>query len=126
MCPVHLGSELKYVVVERPSGSARCSDSDCPCADAAISWGEGYLYVHELFVEAARKAGSGDFRKLADAVQALPGTITLITSGQLYPILMCETGARQRKLDLHVAVADAAYWWKTGNVPLRVTPRIAL
>ena len=38
------------------------------------------------------------------------------------PILVCEQGARLRKLDLKVAGADAAHWWRTGKVPLRPTP----
>jgi hypothetical protein len=36
---------------------------------------------------------------------------------------MCEMGAKKRGLDLAVAAADAKYWWETGLVPLRATPK---
>jgi len=48
-----------------------------------------------------------------------------LSAGRLYrtgPILMCEQGARLRRLNLDIASADAAHWWDTGKVPLRPTP----
>jgi hypothetical protein len=41
-------------------------------------------------------------------------------------VLICERGARLRHLDLKVAAADAAHWWRTGQIPLRPTPRESL
>lgn len=41
---------------------------------------------------------------------------------RLGPILVCEQGAKLRKLDLRVAHEDAKHWWATGEVPLRPTP----
>lgn len=40
----------------------------------------------------------------------------------LGPILVCERGAKLRKLNLEVAAKDAKYWWKTEKIPLRAKP----
>jgi len=37
--------------------------------------------------------------------------------------LICEMAARKRKLNLQISHDDARYWWITGMVPYRVTPK---
>ncbi|MDD4955894.1 MAG: hypothetical protein PHP17_07660, partial [Candidatus Omnitrophica bacterium] len=54
------------------------------------------------------------------------GFIRFLPTGTTSPIMMCKQGAILRDLDLNIAASDAAYWWKTGLVPLRVTPQAAV
>jgi hypothetical protein len=51
------------------------------------------------------------------------GRQTLVTNTVWTAVLVCEQGAKQRKLDLKVAAADARLWWEKRQVPLRATPR---
>jgi len=112
--------ELQCFECSRPSGDGRCSDNACPCPEVVIPRGTGYLHIDQQIVEfrrrypseeAARKVMEDKFRSLG-----------IGGSYRLAPILVCEQGAKLRKLDLRVAAADAKYWWDTGKVPLRATP----
>lgn len=69
-----------------------CSDNYCPCPQDRIPRGEGYIYI------------------VKDQ------------NGNYSANLTCETGARNRNLNLKIAHEDAKYWWKTGLVPYRETP----
>jgi hypothetical protein len=110
-----------------PSGSGLCSDKACPCPEVTIARGEGYLYIDQELVDFRSR-----YPRLADAQRAKVsqlnamcdrlGVGSTVMSYRIGPILVCEQGARLRKLDLETAAADARHWWKTGQVPLRVTP----
>ncbi len=101
-----------------------CSDDACPCDDTPIPRGTGYLYVGKEAVEFRADARSMDAlaEKIRRMEQAFEKSVVLhpsVAGG----VLICEQAARRRGLDLRVAARDAAYWWKTGLVPLRPTPR---
>jgi hypothetical protein len=55
----------------------------------------------------------------------LPGFTGRVVGQQkrFAPILCCREGVERRELDLQVAAKDATFWWETGLVPLRATPR---
>jgi hypothetical protein len=61
-------------------------------------------------------------RQMVGQMQQKFGGMMLFDQGTLAPILVCERGAKLRRLDLGVAAADAKRWWQTGKVPLRPTP----
>jgi hypothetical protein len=117
---------MEYMQVPRPEGDGYCSDDGCPCGypGTRIPRGTGYVYVSEEAVEFRRDAPTVEEaqRKIARLQQQL-GAHAMFGSGTVAPILMCEQGARKRKLDLEIAAADARYWWETGLVPLRPTPK---
>lgn len=104
---------------------AMCSDDACPCGvpGAAIPKGTGYMYVSPTVADFRRDCLSeSEARAKIDRMSARRGAVITGGSGVFAPILLCELGARNRGLDLAVAAADAAHWWQTGRVPLRVTP----
>jgi len=113
-----------------PTGDGRCSDKACPCPEVRIPRGGGYLYIEPELVEFRR-----EYPRLADANRAMKeridrdfaskGVSSYITRFRVVPLLMCEQGARLRKLDLDVASADAKHWWATGLAPLRPTPLLS-
>lgn len=106
-----------------PPGDLVCSDNNCPCPEVKIPRASGYIYIEPGLVAFRRK-----HPRLEDARAAMDKRIRAkfgAASGgmvRLGPILVCEQGARLRKLDLETASADAKHWWKTGQVPLRPTP----
>ena len=116
--------KMKYFEVPRPPGDGLCSDNACPCPEVKIPRGSGYLYVSQKAVE---------FRRDAPTIEELKRKLIFIkaSSGFAYTkilqtpsaILMCKKGAKLRGIDLEIASADAKYWWKTGLVPLRATPK---
>lgn len=118
-----------------PSGGGICSDNECPCSPSTvIPRGSGYLYIEEYIVEWRRR-----YPRLKDANEAmgkamlkdlseknkhwLDAGIDVSGTFRTGPIFVCERGAKLRNLDLEVAAADAKHWWKTGQVPLRATPK---
>jgi len=113
-----------------PEGDGLCSDNSCPCPDVVIRHGQGYLYVDAETVrfrrkyprlEDARRAAKQEFDLRARQLGA--GGIRVVGFyRRLGGVLVCEQGARLRKLDLSVAAADAAHWWRTGQILLRPTP----
>lgn len=112
-----------------PSGDGRCSDNQCPCPEAAIPRGTGYLYVDQRLVDLRRKyptmkavdeAAERRQRRASAAAARHGASFRLVYRPG--PILVCEQGAKLRGLDLRVAAADAKRWWASGMVPLRVTP----
>lgn len=121
---------MEYFEVPRPDGDGYCSDDNCPCGfpGELIPRGTGYIYISPEVVDfrcdarTVREAA----QKIARMEQQLGGVRIFAGSGVFAPILMCEQGARRRRLDMEVAAADAKYWWETGLVPLRPTPILAL
>lgn len=116
-----------YYECDVPPGDGLCSDNQCPCPDVEIPRGTGYLYISQENVELRRQYP--DLQECREAMQQKvaelratvgPNVTGMFRSG---PILVCEQGARLRGLNLEVASADARHWWKTGFVPLRVTPQ---
>jgi hypothetical protein len=111
---------------------ALCSDRDCPCSpETRIPRSTGFLYVSQEVVAFRRDARTRQDlqKKAARLAERLPfaedrKTVMAFGSGVVGPVLVCERGARLRKLDLEVAAADARHWWKTGLVPLRPTPTV--
>lgn len=112
-----------YFECTLPEGDVPCSDNECPCDNTIIHRGKGYLYISQSVVDQRRDAPSSDDiqRKVKSAIGNPSGPV-VFSAGILEPILMCERGAKRRNLDLKIAAADAAYWWKTGLAPLRATP----
>ena len=112
----------------RPRGHAAC---DVHLGES-IPRGSGYLHVSKEVVEFRKdartmsEARSKEKRQIASMKQMVDswggGSFT-VDSALFTPYLMCEAAARERGIDLDVAAADAEYWWKTGFVPLRATPR---
>lgn len=121
------GLTMKYMQV---SGNVRdhalCSDDACPCGypGATIPRGEGYVYISPEVVNFRMDCLTEAEAKLKiQRISIQMGVATILGgSGVFTPILMCEKGAKKRRLNLEVAAADAKYWWSTGLVPLRPTP----
>jgi hypothetical protein len=117
---------MQYFEVARPNGDGHCSDNACPCGypGATIPRGTGYLYISEETVDFRRDAPTivEAQAKMARLRQRYAGGAMMLGQSIQSSILVCERGARKRKLDLEIAAADAAYWWETGFVPLRATP----
>ena len=115
---------MEYFDSAAPKRGGSCSDPECPCDETAIPVGQGYLWISlELC----------DFRwdcrtpaELAQKIERLEketNSIIMLGPGTAAPILMCEVGARNRKLELEISQEDAKRWWATGQVPFRPTPR---
>lgn len=101
-------------------GRVVCSDAECPCDNTTMPPAKGYLYISQELAEFRLKCLS--MRELEDAIsQALPGQI--VTGAVGLPIVLCERGARLRKLDLEVAAQDYDTWVKTSKAPCRATPK---
>lgn len=117
---------MEYFESDIPSsGDGLCSDNNCPCPEVKIPREEGYLYITQELVDQRRQHPTLISAKLAmqqahKNIQAQFGPTTV--SYRLGPILVCERGAKLRKLDLRIAQEDALRWWLTGEVPLRATP----
>lgn len=104
-----------------PSGTAACSDRQCPCPETVISRGAGYLLITETLIENRRDARTvEEAQHKANAITARVSgrsAIGYFGPGIMNPILMCRQGAELRGLDLEVAAADAKHWWATGLYP---------
>ncbi len=105
---------------------AVCSDPQCPCPETPIPRGKGYLYVFQDMIDFRRDALSLQEavnkinRMQSDAMKR--GVMMRVDPRMATPILMCEQGAKKRRLNLEVAAADARMAWETGKAPLRPTP----
>ncbi len=116
---------MEYFESDVPAGGGRCSDNSCPCPEVSIPRGEGYIYIDQQLVDSRRRYPSLAGARLAmqqthQNMRAAVGSASM--AYRLGPILVCEEGAKLRKLDLRVAAEDAKHWWSTGEVPLRATP----
>ncbi len=119
---------MRYMEVSgNDQDSGLCSDNSCDCGypGAIIPRGEGYVYISKEVADFRADCLSESV--LIEKIQKISknmGSYICADSGVFEPILMCEQGAKMRKLNLVVATADAKHWWKTGLVPLRSTPQI--
>jgi len=116
-----------YMELERPEGDGQCSDNECPCGilGTIIRRGEGYIYISQQVVDIRRDCPTNEqvTKKLERLAKTMGIGTMLAQAGVFTPIVMCEQGAKKRGIDLEVAGEDARYWWETGLVPLRVTPK---
>ena len=118
---------MEYFECDVPQGIGLCSDNSCPCPEVEIPRENGYLYIEQDLVDFRRQ-----YPSLQSARKAMQERHQQMNENggmgsvfyRLGPILVCEQGAKLRKLDLEVAAADAVHWWKTGQVPLRPTPKL--
>jgi ribosomal protein L24E len=118
--------EYFQVPEANPGSDGLCSDNACPCGfpGATIPRGSGYMYVSDSVADFRK-----DARTVAEAEAKIArmrentGTFVMFDQDVVTSTLMCEMGAKKRGLDLDVAGADAKYWWETGLVPLRATPK---
>jgi len=107
-----------------PRDAARCSDNACDCSSLPLDRGQGFLYVSSEAVDFRRdalslEAAQAKLERLAQDIGADQLTMDpVLWTG----IIVCESAARRRKLDLAMAAADAELWWETGEMPLYPTP----
>jgi hypothetical protein len=89
-------------------GDGSCSDNECPCNDTRILVGEGYLYIPFDCC-----AFRWDCRKIDEAQTKAERLLRergiVLGPGVAVPILVCEVGARKRRLDLEIAARDAKH-----------------
>ena len=120
------GLRLGYFEFPVPDGDAYCSERSCGCGESGtvIPRGTGYLYVSQEATEFRSPCRRWEeFREKMEQLERRGMSTALVSREKTAPVLMCEQGARKRKLNLDVAAADAKRWWETGEVPLRPTPR---
>ena len=122
---IQMSRTMQFMEVPRPLGEGRCSDIDCPCGfeGVVIPKGKGYVYISKEVVEFRRDCLTLiELQRKIQRISLQKGanipSLLLISK----PILMCEQGARKRRLNMEIAAEDARYWWNTGLVPLRPTP----
>ncbi len=124
-------SEMQYFEVGRNNSDegGYCSDDACPChPETPIPVGQGYLYIDPELVAFRRNypseasANQEMLRRVEDLRRNNPIYKNARMTCSIKPVLVCEQGARLRKLNLKIAADDARHWWKTGKVPLRPTP----
>ena len=116
-----------YMELLRPEGNGQCSDNECPCRilGTIIRRGEGYIYISQQVVDFRRDCPTNEqaVMKLERLAKTMGIGTMIAQAGVFMPIVMCEQGAKKRGIDPEVAGEDARYWWETGLVPLRVTPK---
>jgi hypothetical protein len=108
-----------------PDGNGLCSDNECPCGypGTKIPRGSGYVFISQTVVDFRKDARTvGEAQAKIAKLRAQSGSVLMFDQNVVAPTLVCEQGAKQRKLDLVIAAADAKHWWETGMVPLRATP----
>jgi hypothetical protein len=112
-------------VVPVKNGAGKCSDPKCSCGNVAIPKGTGYLQISQKVVDYRQDCPTPrDLIYKLNKKQAELGcfeTVELDRSA-VFPQLLCKEAAIRHQLNLEVAAEDAANWWNTGEVPLRVTP----
>ncbi len=117
---------VRYINSPVPLINIACTDPLCPCKDALIPVGEGYLYISETMVEFRNhyQTDAAFFQGLEELNTSNPDLANKlkIDSNSLDARLMCEISARNWDLDLNLAALDAKYWWENGEIPLRSTP----
>ena len=116
-------SESFEVPVRHEAGN--CSEPKCPCGNAMIPKGTGYLFISQKVVDFRKDCPTS--RKLLfklNKTQADLGCFEIFVPDYhvLYPRLLCKDAAIRHRLDLAVAAQDAENWWHSGQVPLRSTP----
>ncbi|TMQ04422.1 MAG: hypothetical protein E6J90_49405 [Deltaproteobacteria bacterium] len=115
---------MEYFEDEKPTSGCVCSDPECPCNETSIPVGTGYLYIPKSCCEFRRDCRTRrELHDKAERIARRSNQYMIFGHGVASPILVCEEGAKKRRLDLDVAAKDAKHWWTTGHVPLRPTPR---
>jgi len=146
------GSEDSVQVFYQPAhdGDAVCSDNNCPCTETSIPRGTGYLYIDPIAVAFRKTCPTMDelqtvldnlqngkisidpnlFAKMIEHIPNVKEIMQVNPSMLFYGnpeiwqgIIVCKKGAKLRGLNLEIAAEDARRWWKTGEVPLRATPK---
>ncbi|MHA1956734.1 MAG: hypothetical protein ACW968_07380 [Candidatus Thorarchaeota archaeon] len=117
--PYHPLDGVQYAEVGVPGEGTYCNYRNCSCSGSKIEPDDGYLFLSKDFVkfrmscitilEFAELRRKMDFKKFK--------------LGKHTPTLVCERGAYQQNRSTEIARIDAIYWWKTGLVPLRETPK---
>ena len=110
---------VQYAEVEVPKNGTYCNDRECTCNRSRLENGEGYLIIHKDFKKFRKDCLS------LEEFQAKQKKIGIhkIKHGKDTPRLVCKLGAERIKKDLATARIDAAYWWDSGKIPLRETPK---
>ena len=105
--------------------TGHCSEPKCPCGNAIIPKGTGYLYISPKVVDFRNDCPTpSDLLYKLNKTQADLGCFETFVPDYdvLYPRLLCKEAAIRHRLSLDVAAQDAENWWNTGQVPLRPTP----
>jgi hypothetical protein len=117
---------MEYFQTPLPGdGDGVCSDRECLCKGTRIPRGEGYIYISIDCCGFRWDCRRQD--KVNTKIERLCkeiGTRIQLAPELTIPILVCEVGARKRRLDLDIAARDAKHWWATEQVPFRPTPRV--
>jgi hypothetical protein len=101
-----------------------CSDPECPCDETSIPVGQGNLWISRELCDFRWDCRTMDeLDKKIERLEQESRSMIMLGPGVADPILMCEFGARKRKLDFEISQEDAKRWWATGQVPFRPTPR---
>ena len=115
----------RYFDVPVSKESGACSESTCPCGNAVIPKGDGYLQISQKVVSFRKDCPTTrDLQYKLEKMQSAMGCFERfeLDRGVVYPRLVCQQAAIRYQLNLEVAAQDAANWWSTGKVPLRATP----
>jgi hypothetical protein len=117
--PYHPLDGVQYAEVGVSEEGTYCNDRNCSCNMSKIEPGDGYLFISKDFAKFRTSYITipeyAEIRRKMDFKKFKPGKHT--------PILICEKGAYHQNKSTEIARIDAMYWWKTGLVPLRETPR---
>jgi uncharacterized protein (TIGR02145 family) len=118
--------QIIYFEQERPDGNGLCSLDSCPCGSfgSEIPRGKGYLFIPESAVNYRKDCLTNyEFqKKLQNMLDNLATGSNLVFTD--VPVLVCEKGINKLGIDIAVAQSDAKYWWETGLIPLRPSPKI--
>jgi len=115
----------RYFDVPVSKESGVCSEFACPCDNAVIPKGDGYLQISQKVVNFRNDCPTPrDLQYKLEKMQSAMGCFETfeLDRGVVYPRLLCRQAAIRHQLNLEVAAHDAANWWRTGKVPLRATP----
>lgn len=105
--------------------AGHCSEPKCPCGNAIIPKGSGYLCISPKVVDFRSDCATpSDLLFRLNKNRADLGYFETFEPDYdaLYPRLLCKDAAIRGHLNLDVAAEDAENWWHTGRVPLRATP----
>ena len=115
----------RYFEVPVRHSAGHCAEPRCPCGNAMIPKGSGYLYINSKVVEFRNDCPTpADLLYKFNKARADLGCLETFAPDYevIYPRLLCKSAANRHQLSLEVAAEDAENWWKTGQVPLRPTP----
>jgi uncharacterized protein (TIGR02145 family) len=114
-------NDQDYFNIDPADGSERCSDNSCPCDETRLKKDNIYLYISPDLIKFRK-----DCKSISEASQKLNRMQAsgIMVDGSLFiPVVCCETAIAKRGLDKKTAHKDAVFWYDTGKVPLRATPK---